>query len=49
MSKAAFTTRCRDSVWVSKCGDGSIEFGSESGSLCRNSGGVRFDFKFPDG
>ena len=49
MSKEVFITRCRDSAWVSQCGDGSIEFSSDSGGLCRNNGGVRSDLKFPDG
>ena len=49
MPREAFITRCRDSVWVSQCGDGSIEFSSDSGGLCRNNGGVRSDLKFPDG
>lgn len=49
MSQAVFMTRCRDSAWVSQCGNGSVEFASEGGGLCRNSGGVRSDLKFPDG
>jgi hypothetical protein len=49
MSKPAFMTRCQDSAWVSQCSDGSVEFASDSRDLCRNTGGVRSDFKFPDG